>query len=765
MRVLYLASNSFMRNLYEALKDEHPDVEFVQERGFKADVERLTGYAEFLMYLVDDDIFTQDFSVQEVTTALDSHSDAIGFSLRLGRNTTYCYTLDRDQPLPEFTELSPGRILGFEWTKGTADFGYPLEVASSIYRGADLIPLVRSLRYRNPNTFEARLATSAGRFASSHPRLLSFATSAAFCVPVNLVQTVNDNRVGNRPDLSVEALARAFYDGFRLRPSAYSGFVPKAAHQEVELELERSGPARPRVSVVIPCYMQAEYLRQAVDSVVAQTFEDWELVIVNDGSTDATSQIAREAIERYPDRQVRLVETPNQGLPRARNAGIEASRGWMIQPLDADDILHPSMLDRTVTALEKDWTSAIAYTDLYHFGSEDRLVRAHHYNFERLCFRNQLSYCSLYRRHAWQDAGGYNPNMEWGYEDWDFWVGCGQHHAAGTRIAEPLFFYRVRPDSMFSNALEHDHELRRRLRANHPELFTATPRLLRPVKIVPAVLGSRLGSMMAGARRVARTLRRSASGGRSSISDTAAYTDFCQRASESEAVFRTFRADPTYTLVLEHVTERQGREYIDVIERDNPQLLLEVERFRTSDQFGSPRVHEYPGIGTISPTTLRYVKVLSDLMKLFGDLTDMRIIEIGVGYGGQAKVITDKFRVGSYTLVDLDAPLNLARRFLASSGVEGLEFRTTDQLDPSRQYDLVISNYAFSELSREIQDEYLARIVRRARSGYMTVNFISQEHNIKSYSRSELLGLAPNIVLHAEEPLTHPDNLIVTWKG
>jgi len=230
-------------------------------------------------------------------------------------------------------------------------------------------------------------------------------------------------------------------------------------------------PGAPRVSVIIPCYNQAHFLPEAVESVVNQTFTDWECIIVNDGSRDDTTQVAESLIRKYTGRQISLVNQTNQGLSYARNAGIKVSKGKYILPLDADDLIHPEMLQKTVSLLKTQPEIAIAYTDVKHFGSANRIICAGEYDFKRLCLQNHLNYCSLYRREAWESASGYNPNMVWGYEDWDFWVSCGEKGYYGKRISEPLFMYRVKETSMYTKALEHHSELMARIILNHPSLY------------------------------------------------------------------------------------------------------------------------------------------------------------------------------------------------------------------------------------------------------------------------------------------------------
>ncbi|HHT9135737.1 MAG TPA: glycosyltransferase [Candidatus Wunengus sp. YC60] len=225
------------------------------------------------------------------------------------------------------------------------------------------------------------------------------------------------------------------------------------------------------VSVIIPCYNQALFLPEVVESVVNQAFTDWECIIVNDGSPDNTSEVARQLIGKYYDKQIMLVEKENGGLSDARNAGIKSSTGKYVLPLDADDLIHPEMLKKTVSLLESHPEIAIAYTDVKHFGSANRVVYAGEYDFKRLCRENHLSYCSLYRREAWDAVNGYNPNMVLGYEDWDFWISCGEKGYYGKRIPEPLFMYRVKESSMYTKALEHHGELMARIILNHPCLY------------------------------------------------------------------------------------------------------------------------------------------------------------------------------------------------------------------------------------------------------------------------------------------------------
>ena len=351
LKVIYKASHSFHEKLYRKLIQDYRDVEFIQERGFKEQLlVAIRGYTNVL-FLVDDNIFVRDFHLADIIECLEENQTALGFSMRLGKNTEHCYPLNTKQNLPVFSSTNKG-CLKYEWIKAEYDFGYPLEVSSSVYRVKDMMPFLEYLDFNNPNTLESRMAAHKHLFAKTAPSLLCPEFSLTFCIPVNKVQNVCNNRAGNETGYSSDALAKKYEEGYRIDVAHYVGFVPNACHQEIPMEFKKAETKLPTVSIVIPCYNQAHFLSEAVESVVSQTFTGWECIIVNDGSSDNTAQVAESLIRKYPDSQVPLVNQVNQGLSCARNTGIKVSRGKYILPLDADDLIHPEMLQKTVSLLE-----------------------------------------------------------------------------------------------------------------------------------------------------------------------------------------------------------------------------------------------------------------------------------------------------------------------------------------------------------------------------------------------------------------------------
>ena len=123
--VLYVASTPAFAAGYRVLTNEHPGVEFLRESDFKVELIRLIEGTSHVMFLVDDTLFVGSLSLAQAIKVLDDDPACLGFSFRLGRNTTYCYTLDKYQRLPAFEELSSG-VLTFDWTDAEHDFGYPL---------------------------------------------------------------------------------------------------------------------------------------------------------------------------------------------------------------------------------------------------------------------------------------------------------------------------------------------------------------------------------------------------------------------------------------------------------------------------------------------------------------------------------------------------------------------------------------------------------------------------------------------------------------
>ena len=205
------------------------------------------------------------------------------------------------------------------------------------------------------------------------------------------------------------------------------------------------------------------------------------------------------------------------------------------------------------------------------------------------------------------------------------------------------------------------------------------------------------------------------------------YIEACEKATVDDEYFNNFKSRYEIQTIFEHVPGWLGEKYLENILYNNPIILDRAEEFiRANDAYGSPRKSQYfkYNIDGMSPTTARYMKVLSDLIGLYGSLDNMNIVEIGGGYGGFTLVVSKMFKFKNYYNVDLETPGKLAQKYCTLTGVENFHVVTPTQLEKLEdiEIDLLISNYAFSECNYETQDVYIEKILSKAKRGYITHN-------------------------------------------
>jgi glycosyltransferase involved in cell wall biosynthesis len=224
----------------------------------------------------------------------------------------------------------------------------------------------------------------------------------------------------------------------------------------------------PRVSVIVPCKDDGRFLDDLLASLAAQTFRDFEIIIVDDGSTD---QATVEKLASL-DPSVRVMRQPNRHLANARNRGFREARAPFVLPLDCDDMLEPSFLAETVPMLANAPPDvAFVFTDWRLTGALEGQLHRHCNRFDQL-FLNYLGYCMLVRKSSWEAVGGYDETMLDGMEDWEFnlrLLGAG-FRAAG--VAKPLAVYRVRHEGMLLSRTVRLHgTVWRYIRSKHADLY------------------------------------------------------------------------------------------------------------------------------------------------------------------------------------------------------------------------------------------------------------------------------------------------------
>ncbi|UTF49340.1 putative sugar O-methyltransferase [Desulfomicrobium sp. ZS1] len=246
------------------------------------------------------------------------------------------------------------------------------------------------------------------------------------------------------------------------------------------------------------------------------------------------------------------------------------------------------------------------------------------------------------------------------------------------------------------------------------------------------------------------------------------YNEVCEWSIINDFVFSNFKKHPHYKKVLEHVTQEQGQEYLIEIKKTKTiNIKCAKNILAKNDMIGNTDIFDYGNEGKYSPTTLRYAKVTSDIIDKFQickEKLPITIVEIGSGYGGQCLLLDQFINIKSYTLIDTSSALKLAKKYLEQHVTNcKLQFYTINEID-SLEVDILISNYAFSELCRDLQDAYLKKIIYNSRCGYITYNHITDQ-SFNTYTADEFLNVLPfPAYKNTEKPLTHPNNVIITWE-
>lgn len=228
---------------------------------------------------------------------------------------------------------------------------------------------------------------------------------------------------------------------------------------------------KPLVSIIVPCYKQAEYLAETLDSVLAQTYQNWECIMVNDGSPDNTEEVATRYVAM--DERFKYYWKENGGVAKARNYGIMHSYGEFVLPLDADDLIEPTYVEKAVDWFLRYPETKLVYCKADRFGKENGYWNLEAYDYEKFIWRNCIFCTALYRRTDFNQTGGYNSNMIYGDEDWDFLLSLLKKDDLVHRIEEVLFHYRIKSESRTTgSAMLHVEESFIQICKNHQDVYS-----------------------------------------------------------------------------------------------------------------------------------------------------------------------------------------------------------------------------------------------------------------------------------------------------
>lgn len=260
--------------------------------------------------------------------------------------------------------------------------------------------------------------------------------------------------------------------------------------------------------------------------------------------------------------------------------------------------------------------------------------------------------------------------------------------------------------------------------------------------------------------------------GGTSVFDNDWYPEFCYSASRREDIFKNFKRHPVYTRVVEYFSPEVGQKCFEHIIKNRSIELDENDWlfFLQNDLIGNPLIAEYNFDGQKvigSPTTLRYIKVLIDIISLFDVSKIKTVTEIGIGYGGQCRVLINALPIERYNLIDLPEVLALTEKFLTALNQTGdLRYIDGTHLYHDAPCDLFISDYAFSELAKPVQDMYIEKVLSKAKAGYVTWDgdFFASYGMYNGYTLEEFVSMIPDAKIFPEYPeTTSPDNRLVVW--
>jgi glycosyltransferase involved in cell wall biosynthesis len=226
----------------------------------------------------------------------------------------------------------------------------------------------------------------------------------------------------------------------------------------------------PLVSIIMPCYNGGKYLSETLESVYKQTYENWECIIMDDGSTDNSKQVISEYQKK--DKRYKYFYQSNKGTSAARNNAIHESKGKYILPLDSDDKISPQYIEQAADVLEKSNDVKLVYAKAMLFGILKGPWNLRPYSQKEMLIENMIFCSALFRRTDFDNTPGFSEDMRDGFEDWDFWLTFLNESDKVHQIPEVHFYYRIRDNSRNPSVDEAmQKELRRQIYVKYKALY------------------------------------------------------------------------------------------------------------------------------------------------------------------------------------------------------------------------------------------------------------------------------------------------------
>lgn len=245
------------------------------------------------------------------------------------------------------------------------------------------------------------------------------------------------------------------------------------------------------------------------------------------------------------------------------------------------------------------------------------------------------------------------------------------------------------------------------------------------------------------------------------LTDHELFRAFCIQAEKDDQIFEGFRSSPIYHYSLENMAFGQGEEALVDIVKKFPELIGNVELFQSIDRIGGPKAFNYGPLGHLSASMVCDIQFAARVAKRVDKKKPVRILEIGGGFGGRCKLLSEWLNVESYTIVDLPEVNLLAQKCLRQMGLDNVTFLSLEDLSNLGSYDLIISRGTLSEMSKSIQSRLIEKIAP-APMGYLTFESVMKHYGIKNLDKIKLTSKLKT-ALHPCEIREEEAQVFVTW--
>lgn len=210
---------------------------------------------------------------------------------------------------------------------------------------------------------------------------------------------------------------------------------------------------KPLLSIIVPCYNSEATLEATLKSILNQEYQEWEAIIVNDGSEDDLESIALKYIKK--DSRFLYFKKENGGLGSARNYGIEKSKGKFIVPLDSDNQIEKEFTKEAISIFKDNSNIGVVYGNAEYYGEKSGIWEVGPFDLNRMLAHNYIDACAIYKKSLWEQVGGYDENMpHQGHEDWSFWIALISIKVKFYYLRKITFKYYVSSKSMINNFTE-----------------------------------------------------------------------------------------------------------------------------------------------------------------------------------------------------------------------------------------------------------------------------------------------------------------------